>query len=33
MHREQCIKCLCCHELCPYQAIDIKKSFIAKLGI
>lgn len=26
-----CIKCLCCHELCPHQAIDIYKSPLTKL--
>jgi len=29
----KCIKCMCCHELCPHQAIYIKKSFLAKLLI
>ena len=24
-----CIRCLCCHEFCPHQAIDIAKSSIA----
>lgn len=28
-----CIRCLCCHEFCPHQAIEIKKSFIAKMLI
>jgi len=26
----RCIKCMCCHELCPTQAVDIHKSFIAR---
>ena len=26
-----CIKCMCCHELCPYQKIEIHKSFITKV--
>ncbi len=26
-----CIKCMCCHEMCTYRAIDIKKSFLAKM--
>lgn len=25
-----CIRCLCCHEFCPHQAIEIVKSSIAK---
>lgn len=28
-----CIKCLCCHELCPYHAIYIHKSPLAKMFI
>lgn len=27
----KCIKCMCCHELCPHQAVDIQKSLVAKL--
>ncbi len=27
----KCINCLCCHELCSYRAIDIRKSFIARM--
>ena len=27
----QCISCFCCREVCPYAAIGIKKSFLAKL--
>ena len=30
VHKDQCIKCMCCHELCPHQAIDIDKSLLAK---
>ncbi len=26
-----CIQCMCCHELCPDDAIDIKFSFLAKM--
>lgn len=26
-----CIKCMCCHEMCPHQAVDIHKSFLAGL--
>ncbi|PKN72437.1 MAG: iron-sulfur cluster-binding protein [Candidatus Cloacimonetes bacterium HGW-Cloacimonetes-3] len=29
--KNKCIKCMCCHELCPYQAIDIHKSFVARM--
>ncbi len=25
-----CIKCMCCHELCPYQKIEIKQSWLVK---
>lgn len=31
VHKELCIKCMCCHEMCPYAAIDIHKSFVARL--
>lgn len=31
IRKEQCIKCMCCHEMCPHQAIDIHKSLVAKL--
>ncbi len=26
-----CIRCYCCHEFCPVKAIELKKSFLAKL--
>lgn len=26
-----CIKCMCCHEFCPYNAVYIKKTLLAKL--
>jgi len=26
----KCIRCLCCHELCPYQAVFVKKSLLAR---
>ncbi|HNW99783.1 MAG TPA: DUF362 domain-containing protein [Candidatus Cloacimonadota bacterium] len=29
----KCIKCLCCHELCPYHAVYIHKSPLAKMFI
>ncbi|HPR18044.1 MAG TPA: DUF362 domain-containing protein [Candidatus Cloacimonadota bacterium] len=28
---DKCIKCMCCHELCPYGVVYIRKSFLAKL--
>jgi uncharacterized protein (DUF362 family)/Pyruvate/2-oxoacid:ferredoxin oxidoreductase delta subunit len=28
---EKCICCLCCHEMCPHNAIVIRKSWLAKL--
>ncbi len=30
VNREHCIKCMCCHEMCPHNAIDIHKSLLAK---
>jgi ferredoxin len=27
----KCIMCYCCHELCPYHAIKLKRSWLAKL--
>ncbi len=27
----RCVTCMCCHEVCPYTAIDIKRSVLAKL--
>jgi uncharacterized protein (DUF362 family)/Pyruvate/2-oxoacid:ferredoxin oxidoreductase delta subunit len=29
--RSQCIKCMCCHELCPHSAVDIHKTLVARL--
>ncbi len=29
--RNKCIKCLCCHEFCPHDAMEIKGTFIANL--
>lgn len=26
-----CIKCYCCHEMCPHKVIKIKKNFLAKI--
>ncbi|MDD4157044.1 MAG: DUF362 domain-containing protein [Candidatus Cloacimonetes bacterium] len=31
LNKDKCINCLCCHEMCPYSAINIKKSFISKM--
>lgn len=28
---DECIKCMCCHEMCPHHAIDIKRSLTAKV--
>ncbi len=28
----QCIKCMCCHELCPHSAVDIHKTLVARLA-
>jgi uncharacterized protein (DUF362 family)/NAD-dependent dihydropyrimidine dehydrogenase PreA subunit len=29
--RSKCIKCMCCHELCPFSAIVVHKRFLARL--
>lgn len=29
---EKCIKCYCCQEMCPNKAINVKKSFLARLA-
>ncbi|MCB4242529.1 4Fe-4S binding protein [Clostridioides difficile] len=26
----KCIRCYCCHELCPKKAIDVKRNFVFK---
>ncbi|MDD5091651.1 MAG: DUF362 domain-containing protein [Candidatus Wallbacteria bacterium] len=28
---KKCIRCLCCHELCPHQAVRLKKSLLLRL--
>jgi uncharacterized protein (DUF362 family)/Pyruvate/2-oxoacid:ferredoxin oxidoreductase delta subunit len=28
---ERCIRCLCCHEMCPHHAIAIHKSWLARI--
>ena len=27
----QCIRCYCCHELCPYLAVDLKRPWVGRL--
>jgi uncharacterized protein (DUF362 family)/Pyruvate/2-oxoacid:ferredoxin oxidoreductase delta subunit len=27
----KCIHCMCCHEMCPHKAVDLHKSFMAKV--
>lgn len=27
----KCVKCLCCHEVCPYKAIFIRRNFLTKM--
>lgn len=29
--RKKCIKCMCCQEFCQYKAINLKKTFLARL--
>ena len=29
--REKCIKCMCCHELCPHSVVEIQKTLVARL--
>ena len=31
LNKKKCIKCLCCHEMCPSSAIYLKKGILAKL--
>lgn len=31
IHHDQCIRCFCCHELCHYDAITIKRPWIISL--
>lgn len=28
---KKCVKCLCCHEVCPYKAIYIRRNFLTKM--
>ncbi|MCL7411845.1 MAG: DUF362 domain-containing protein [Methanosarcinaceae archaeon] len=31
INNDKCIQCYCCRELCPQNAVDIKKSLVAKI--
>ena len=31
LDKKKCIKCLCCHEMCPHSAVYLKKSLLASL--
>ena len=31
INKKNCIKCFCCQELCPSNAVDIKKNLILRL--
>jgi len=33
INKDKCIKCMCCHELCPHNAIDIHKSFVSRFVV
>ncbi|MCL2065745.1 MAG: hypothetical protein FWG98_15430 [Candidatus Cloacimonetes bacterium] len=28
---KKCIKCFCCHEMCPLGMIELKRTIVAKL--
>jgi uncharacterized protein (DUF362 family) len=28
---KKCVRCLCCHEVCPYRAVGIKRNLLTKL--
>lgn len=28
---QTCVRCLCCHEVCPYRAVSIKRNILTKL--
>jgi ferredoxin len=30
MNLDKCIRCYCCHELCPHDAIDLKRHWLAE---
>jgi formate hydrogenlyase subunit 6/NADH:ubiquinone oxidoreductase subunit I len=29
--RKDCVRCFCCHEICPYDAIDIKRTALGTI--
>jgi len=31
MDLKTCIRCYCCHEMCPHHAIDLKKPWLGRL--
>ena len=31
IHPRSCIRCYCCHELCPHKAVELKRSWLGKL--
>jgi len=31
IHNDKCIRCFCCHEICKYGAIDIKKGVVSRV--
>jgi ferredoxin len=31
MDRERCIRCYCCHELCPELAVELRRPWLARL--
>ena len=28
---KKCIRCFCCHELCDYKAVDIRRGVVSRL--
>ena len=28
---KKCVRCLCCHEVCPYKAIYIKRNILTRM--
>jgi uncharacterized protein (DUF362 family)/Pyruvate/2-oxoacid:ferredoxin oxidoreductase delta subunit len=33
VNRQECISCLCCHEMCTFNAIELRSSFVSRLLI
>jgi len=31
LDEDKCIECLCCHELCPRDAVDVRLSWLARM--